>query len=64
MDFHRKDAMTVEAIQEYFAKMDACFKKYGIELCDIYNVDEIGFRIGCISSKINKRNASQNCCIN
>jgi len=50
MDFHRKDAMTVEAIQEYFAKMDACFKKYGIELCDIYNVDEIGFRIGCISS--------------
>ncbi len=50
MDYRRKDALTPELIKDYFSKLEAVISKYEIQVSDIYNVDETGFRVGCIHS--------------
>jgi hypothetical protein len=50
MDYRRKDALTPELVQAYFDRLQHVLEKYNIQIVDIYNVDEIGFRIGCIRS--------------
>lgn len=50
MDHRRKDCMTVEEITGCFDKLRAVMEKYSINWKDIFNMDEIGFRVGCIKS--------------
>jgi hypothetical protein len=50
MDYRRKEALTPELVLETFARLQAILDKYEIQIFDIYNVNEIGFRIGCIAS--------------
>ena len=50
MDYRPKEALTPEMVPETFARLNAVIKKYDIHIFDMYNVDEIGFRIGCIAS--------------
>jgi hypothetical protein len=50
MDYRRKEALTKELVLETFRRLQAVLKRYDIEIFDIYNVDEIGFRIGYIAS--------------
>jgi len=50
MDYRRKEALTEELVLETFGRLQAVLKRYDIQIFDIYNVDEIGFRIGCIAS--------------
>jgi len=52
MDYRRKEALTLELVLETFARLQAILDKYEIQIFDIYNVDEIGFRIGYIASSI------------
>ncbi|PVH67851.1 DDE-domain-containing protein, partial [Cadophora sp. DSE1049] len=50
MDQKRKDCMSIKAIRGCFQKLDFILKKYNVHWKDIFNVDEIGFRVGCITS--------------
>lgn len=50
MDYRRKKALIPELVLETFARLQAVLDKYEIQIFDMYNVDEIGFRIGCIAS--------------
>ena len=50
MDYRRKEALTEELVKETFGRLQAVLSRYDIQIFDIYNVDEIGFRIGCIAS--------------
>ncbi|PVH68777.1 DDE-domain-containing protein [Cadophora sp. DSE1049] len=50
MDQKRKDCMTIGEITGCFEKLAAVMAKYSIHWKDIFNMDEIGFRVGCISS--------------
>jgi hypothetical protein len=50
MDYQRKKALIKELVLETFGRLQAILKRYDIEIFDIYNVDEIGFRIGYIAS--------------
>ena len=50
MDQKRKDCMTIEEITGCFKKLAIVMAKYSIHWKDIFNMDEIGFRVGCISS--------------
>ena len=48
MDHRRKRALTPELIDDCFDKLAIVMTKYQIHWADIFNVDEIGFRVGCI----------------
>jgi hypothetical protein len=50
MDYKRKDALTPELVLRYFSNLKAVKEKYDIHEGDQYNVDEIGFRVGCMQS--------------
>ena len=50
MDYKRKDALTPELVLRYFSNLKAVKEKYDIHEGDQYNVDEIGFRVGCMRS--------------
>ena len=50
MDQKRKDCMTIEGITGCFNKLALVMAKFGVHWKDIFNVDEIGFRVGCIRS--------------
>src|SRR5271168_3212789 len=52
MDHRRREAVTPELIRSYFEKLRLCLLKYNIHISDIYNVDETGFRVGCITSTV------------
>jgi hypothetical protein len=50
IDYQRKEALTPELVLETFARLQAILDKYEIQIFDIYNVNEIGFRIRYIAS--------------
>ena len=50
LDHYRKAALTPEMIHDYLNKLNFVIRKYGIQVCDMYNMDETGFRVGIIKS--------------
>ncbi|RKF84093.1 hypothetical protein GcM3_001031 [Golovinomyces cichoracearum] len=47
---HRRKIITPDLINGYFDKLEVVIKKYAFQPCDIWNVDECGFRIGVLGS--------------
>ena len=47
-----KAATTREDISQHFELFKMALADYGIATPDIYNMDETGFRIGCVSGRI------------
>lgn len=52
MDYRRKNALTPTIVRDYFERLRICIKEHEIHTQDIYNADETGFMIGCISSTV------------
>jgi len=50
--FERKATYNREDILKHFDDFKAIYKRYRIDPADIYNIDETGFRIGCINRRI------------
>jgi hypothetical protein len=48
IDYRRKEALTPELIHKYIKKLNAVLKKYNIQVVDIWNIDEAGFRVRVI----------------
>jgi len=43
----RKDAFNVEELEYYFKQLEHVCDAFGIQIANIWNMDETGFRIGC-----------------
>jgi hypothetical protein len=50
--FERKAAHNIEDVYKHFKDFEAICQRYGIDPADIYNMDETGFRIGCLEGRI------------
>lgn len=48
----RKLSHSRQDLEPHFQGFREACEKYGIVVSDIYNMDETGFRIGCIAGKI------------
>jgi len=48
----RKDAFNIEELELYFAQLKHVCETFGIQIPDRWNMDEIGFRIGCGRSRL------------
>jgi hypothetical protein len=48
----RKAVHTVEDIHHHFEHFKNMIEEYEIRQCDVWNFDEIGFRIGCLRGRI------------
>ena len=51
MATERKAAHRKEDLELYFKEFNDAIVKYGINSADIYNIDEMGFRIGVIAGR-------------
>lgn len=66
MDWKRR-AITPEVIMKYFERLYKVIQDEGILLCDLWNMDEAGFRVGCMKSTtvITSQNCKQvSICLN
>lgn len=49
---NRQAAYHIQELEIYFRRLEEVIEKYGIIGCDIWNIDETGFRIGCGKSRV------------
>jgi len=49
---NRQAAYHIQELEIYFRRLEEVIEKYGIIECDIWNIDETGFRIGCDKSRV------------
>lgn len=61
IDHKRKDSLSPRTVMDYFYLLKSLLKRYNIDIRDIHNMDEVGFRIGCIRSQtvITHKNVGQ-----
>lgn len=52
LSFERKNSHKKEDIEQHFKDFEEAIIKYRIDPNDLYNMDETGFRIGCINGRI------------